>query len=71
MLAERRASLVLSVLETCYVLEKGKIVFRRASKELTDNNAVSEEFLGPKDTGLSPHGLASPRSPFAVRVDRG
>jgi len=27
-------------------MEKGKIVFRGASKELTDNNAVSEEFLG-------------------------
>ena len=46
MLAEQRASPVLYVLETCYVMEKGKIVFRGASKELTDNNAVSEEFLG-------------------------
>jgi branched-chain amino acid transport system ATP-binding protein len=46
LLVEQKASMALSVSETCYLMEKGKIVFRGASKELTDNNAVSEEFLG-------------------------
>ena len=46
LLVEQKASVALSVSETCYVMEKGKIVFRGASKELRDNKEVSKEFLG-------------------------
>jgi branched-chain amino acid transport system ATP-binding protein len=46
LLVEQKASMALSVSETCYVMEKGKIIFRGASKELRDNKEVSKEFLG-------------------------
>jgi branched-chain amino acid transport system ATP-binding protein len=46
LLVEQKASLALSVSETRYAREKGKIVFRGTSKELRDNKEVSKEFLG-------------------------
>jgi len=46
LLVEQKASMALSVSETCYVMEKGKIIFRGASKELRENKELSKEVLG-------------------------
>ena len=46
LLVEQKASMALSVSETCYAMEKGKIIFRGASKELRENKELSKEVLG-------------------------
>jgi branched-chain amino acid transport system ATP-binding protein len=46
LLVEQKAAMALAVSETCYVIEKGSIVFRGASKELKENQELSQEVLG-------------------------
>jgi branched-chain amino acid transport system ATP-binding protein len=46
LLVEQKASMALAISDTCYVMEKGKIVFRGASKELRENKELSREVLG-------------------------
>jgi len=46
LLVEQKASMALSVSDTCYVMEKGKIVFRGVSKELRENKELCREVLG-------------------------
>jgi branched-chain amino acid transport system ATP-binding protein len=46
LLVEQKATMALAVSETCYVIEKGAIIFRGASKELKENQKLSEEVLG-------------------------
>ena len=46
LLVEQKASMALAISDTCYVMEKGKIVFRGDSKELRENKELSREVLG-------------------------
>ena len=46
LLVEQKASMALAVSDTSYVIEKGSIIFRGASKELRENKELSKEILG-------------------------
>jgi branched-chain amino acid transport system ATP-binding protein len=46
LLVEQKASMALAISDTSYVMEKGKIVFRGASRELRENKELSKEVLG-------------------------
>lgn len=46
LLVEQKASMALAVSDTSYVIEKGSIIFRGASKVLKENQGLSKEILG-------------------------
>ena len=46
LLVEQKAPMALAVSDTCYVIEKGSIVFRGPSKELRENKELGKELLG-------------------------
>jgi branched-chain amino acid transport system ATP-binding protein len=46
LLVEQKASMALAISDTSYVMEKGSIIFRGASKELRENMELSKEILG-------------------------
>jgi len=46
LLVEQKAPMALAVSDTCYVIEKGRVVFHGPSQDLRENKDLSQELLG-------------------------